>query len=1178
LVIEKSRVIVGIGASAGGIEAFRAFLENLPSDSGMSFVIVLHLSPDHPSMLSEILGRWTDMPVQQAVDGVAVEADHVHVMPPNAILTIEQGRLRLKAQDVPRWEITPIDTFFSSLAIDQRENAVGIVLSGTGSDGALGLRAIKNSGGITLAQGSDGTGPQYSGMPHSAIATGAVDLVVPVSEMPKRIASLRQKQIQHDRTPNDETLPKEIADARLDVCSVLRHRVGHDFSKYKHQTFLRRVQRRMHVLDLDAAAYLDYIRDDQNEAGLLFRDLLIGVTGFFREAETFAAVEHTVLPQLFKGKSADDCVRVWVPGCATGEEAYSLAILLREYVDKVPAPPNVQIFATDIDEPAIGVARAGRYPRLLLQDLPEARVARFFKSVEGTYAVTKEIRDLCTFSAHSVIRDPPFSRMDLVSCRNLLIYLDADLQGRVIPAFHYSLLPGGFLLLGGSETVTRYAELFDLIDKKHRIFRGRDIPSPPLEVSAAVGRRSPAPLTVREFNTHPPRVAQVANTHILDRFAPAFVVVNAVGDIVHYSARTGKYLEAAVGAPSRNLLSNARHGLRAELRTALRKATESGHRVERPRVIVEFDEEGLKAITLTIERLPGYDPEPHYVVVFADAGPILTVDESSIDERGQPNHDEMLQQLERDLRDTKEELQATVEEYETSLEEVKSANEELHSVNEELQSTNEELETSKEEIQSMNEELQTVNAQLIAKVGELDAANSDLQNLFEGTQVATVFLDRHMIIRGFTPTVGSIFNLIPSDEGRPITDIVSHLDYDDLRRDLRHVMDRLEPFERRLVRRDGNTHYLMRILPYRSTNNAVDGALVTFVDVTSVVHAEETLRVAKQHRQIERLFTVIPDAVIVLDRNGIGQFANEAASVMFEKDVDSFVGNAFEYPIKTGEVSQVQIPGKDGQRTGQMHVVECEWAATQAYLAVIVDITERKRAERLKDEFVSTVSHELRTPLTSIVGALGLLTGNAAGELPEPVARMIATALKNSQRLARLIDDILDTEKLELGKLVFDSKRIDVGALIEQAIEANRGFAESYGVQIRLDDSSVAANVYADPDRLMQVVTNLLSNAIKYSPSGQDVVVAITNASENVRISIRDRGPGIPEDFKPHIFEKFARADQSDSRKSGGTGLGLSIAKQIVDRLDGYVDFEDAIGGGTIFNVSLPRSKGRAEE
>ena len=856
--------IVGIGASAGGIEAFKGFFENMPPDSGLSFVVVLHLPADRKSILPEILGRWTSMPIREVTEGCLVDPDCVYVPPPGVVVTLNGDRLRLHrlAPNEAR-EPSPISMFFDSLAVALQEDAIGVVLSGTGNDGALGLKAIKTSGGLTLAQGTDGTAPQHGGMPDSAIATGAVDIIVPVEEMPGRIVAVQEARRKLDGTT--ELKAEQIDAIRLSICSVLNRQLGHDFSGYKDKTFLRRVQRRMQVLNAaNLPDYLARLENDRAEAGALFRDLLIGVTSFFRDVNTFETLKLTVFPHVFEGKSAGDTVRVWVPGCATGEEAYSLAILLREYADSIQGGvPKIQIFATDIDEPAIGTARAGRYPSTLLKGMPPERLSRFFVAgSDGSYVVSKDIRDLCTFSAHSLTRDPPFSRMDLVSCRNLLIYLNSDLQSAVIPAFHYCLVPGGILLLGSSESVSRHETLFQVLDRSNRIFQRRDGPSPPLQfmgrskggqtqqtVKASFAASGARPRPVR------PKMSARASARVLERFGPAFVMVTAEGDVTQYSSGIGRFLEPAVGSPDQNVFAMGRRGLSGPLRTALSEAVKTDRIVEKPRITVTVPGEGSRRITLSVEPMHEQGSTTLYLIVFVETAQQGNSDGGAqvIPEAAPDQH------FEAELRDTQEQLQSITEEHETALEELRSTNEELLSVNEEFQSTNEELETSKEEIQSINEELQTVNGQLAGKVDELDLKNTDLKNLFESTQVATIFLDPYLVVRSFTPAVASIYNLIPGDVGRPLSDIVSRLRYTGLREDVRQVFNTLEPLERRVVRDDDATHYLMRILPYRTPASTVDGALVTFVDVTSMVQAEkhQMLLVDELNHRVKNMLTVV---------------------------------------------------------------------------------------------------------------------------------------------------------------------------------------------------------------------------------------------------------------------------------------------------------------------------------
>jgi two-component system CheB/CheR fusion protein len=739
--------IVGIGASAGGIDAFHSFFDHMPADCGMAFVMVLHLPAARKSMLTEILARWTAMPVIEVTHGVEIEPNRVYVPPPHVIVTFDAGRLLMEMPPLGTDRVwRPIDAFFDSLGSALRERSVGIVLSGTGSDGALGLKAIKTCGGITLAQGSNGTAPEYGEMPAGAIATGAVDIIAPVEDMPAHLLRLK------DLAGRSSQAGPSTQDAqRLQICDILRTRVGHDFSGYRSQTFLRRVDRRMHVVNCATIPeYIARLNRDHDEVTRLFQDLLIRVTSFFRDNETFEVLATKVVPQLFKDKHADSTVRVWVPGCATGEEAYSLAILLREQMESLKGGPKVQIFATDIDETAIATARIGRYPKTLIEGMSPERRDRFFTLSNGSYAIAKEIRELCTFSLHNLIRDPPFSMMSLVSCRNLLIYMDTELQSRVIPVFHYSLMPGGILLLGSAESVAQYPILFDPVDKVAKIFR-------------RLPGRSP------EIQLRWPRLPR----------------------------------EPYEETPVARAIANRWRGL-------LNDEPPVPHSGEFNQPVMRFKD------------LLGDQPVDQVTGA----------------------------QLRSAVKTLCEELQSLSEEHQTALEELRSANEELHSVNEEMQSTNEELETSKEELQSLNEEMHTVNLRLTEKVDELDHTNSDLKNLFDSTQIATVFLDRHLIIRSFTPAIAAVYNLIPSDQGRPLTDIVSHLRYTSLREDVAFVFSSLEPLELRVDRNDGTAHYIMRIVPYREPDSTVSGALVTFIDVTNIVKAEEALVAADVRKDV----------------------------------------------------------------------------------------------------------------------------------------------------------------------------------------------------------------------------------------------------------------------------------------------------------------------------------------
>lgn len=854
--------IVGIGASAGDIPAMEAFFKGVPGGCGLAFVVVTHLSPERESLLHEVVARFTDLKVVIAADEMAVEPGTVYVMPHNAILGIEHGRLTLRRPDAAARERKPIDIFFASLAKDQGEYAAGVVLSGGDSDGTLGVKAIKEHGGLTLAQVQDGAGPRNPDMPKSAIASGLIDLALPAEEMgPKLIEFARGFE---KLGSLEERLDKDAAEARAaqaEIYRLLRSQTGHDFSGYKTKTFHRRVRRRMQLLQIDTiGTYVERLRADPDETMALFRDLLINVTNFFRDAEAFRSLEETVIPSILEGRGASDSVRVWVPGCATGEEVFSIAILIRERMSRMTVAPRVQIFATDIDDAALAVARTARYPGPLLESVSQARKDRFFTSDGASYVVSKEVRELCIFSPHSVIRDPPFSHMDLISCRNLLIYLGQEIQSRIIPTFHYAMKPGGFLFLGTSESISQHGDLFATVEKKHRIFQarhhsaGRAPRLPPLIASGLQGGNEALQQAgVRRPPGYPLRHAVEAQ--VLEHFAPAHVVVNGYGEVVYYSARTGRYLEAAQGAPTRHLLTMARRGLRLDLRSALREAMETQLSVTRGDIFVEDEGDRLQELRLTVEPLADRDqPEPLYIVLFEPQGSAQTRAERSRESAIAATTD-----LERELRDTRERLQSTVEEYETALEELKASNEEPVSVNEESQSTNEELEASKEELQSLNEELSTINAELSGKIEELDRANNDLKNLFESTEIATVFLDRHLVIRNFTPAASTFFNLRAIDVGRPLTDLATRLDYPALKAHIVGVFKSGERLEHQIARDADGRHYLVRLIPYRNGDQGIEGVVVTFVDVTSLAEAEEHQRtlISELNHRVKNMLTVV---------------------------------------------------------------------------------------------------------------------------------------------------------------------------------------------------------------------------------------------------------------------------------------------------------------------------------
>ncbi len=889
--------IVGIGASAGGLAAFEAFFSGMPAlgDPGMAFVLVQHLAPDHKSILTELIRRYTRMQVFEVEDGMVVRPNCAYIIPPNRDMAFLGGALQLLEPSAPRGQRLPIDFFFRSLAQDQHERAIGIVLSGTGSDGTLGVRAIKGEGGMVIAQNPAST--EHDGMPRSAIATGLVDFELPPAEMPAQLITYAGRAFGHPSTATAPTPKAENALKKIFV--LLRSQVGHDFSQYKPSTIQRRIERRMAVHQIETLdSYIKFLQATPAETEALFRDLLIGVTSFFRDPEAFRALEEQVIPKLFADRPAGATIRVWVPGCSSGEEAYSLAILLQERPEVQKQRFNLQVFATDIDSQAVATARAGLYPASIGADLTEERLARFFvpESVGAggdplAFRIHKNLRDLLVFSEQDVIKDPPFSKLDLVSCRNLLIYMGGELQKKLIPLFHYALNPGGFLFLGTSETVGEHADLFAVQDRKAKLyqrkedFHGRQRAAlgwflPPLtgpmeEAPARPAARAalPGKLSLRELT----------ETALLQEVAPGGALVNAGGDILYLHGRTGLYLEPTPGEVGiANILKMAREGLRRDLATSLHKTAATGEAVRCFGLRVKTNGD-FSRVNLTVRPVspnlvapvlgkPAATTEtPLFLVILQEAPeaaavlghpyPVGSDPYGGHAEAGAVDVDARIAALKQELRAKEEYLQTANEELETSNEELKSSNEEMQSVNEELQSTNEELETSKEELQSVNEELATVNAELQTKVADLSRANNDMNNLLAGTGIATVFVDHQLRILRFTPAATRIINLILTDVGRPVGHLVSNLTgYNRLTQDVQAVLDTLLPREAQVQTAEGNW-YTMRILPYRTLDNVIEGAVITFVDITELRQTDAMCRALEQ--KYRTLHELSPDAHVV---------------------------------------------------------------------------------------------------------------------------------------------------------------------------------------------------------------------------------------------------------------------------------------------------------------------------
>jgi len=848
-IIPNGFPIVGIGASAGGLEALELFLKHVPEGSGMAFVIVQHLDPTHKGILVELLQRTTRIPVAQVRDRQKVAPDRVYVIPPNKDMSILHGVLHLLEPAAPRGLRLPIDFFFRSLADDCETRSIGVILSGMGSDGTLGLRAIKEKAGVVFVQAP--ASAKFDGMPRSAVDAGLADVVAPAEELPGRIIEyLKHAPLIAQSDPSREI---KVQSALEKVFILLRTQTGHDFSPYKKSTIYRRVERRMGLHQIDKiATYVRFLRENPREIELLSKELLIGVTSFFRDPPAWEQLKEEVIPALLEAHPKGGVLRAWTAGCSSGEEAYSLVMVFKEALERVnPAGRfSLQVFATDLDRDAIDRARAGVYPANIAADISSERLRRFFAQDEHGYRVGKEIRETVVFAPQDLIMDPPFTKLDLLICRNLLIYLDQGMQKKLIPLFHYSLNPGGVLFLGSAETIGAFTHLFAPLAKKERLYRRLDaaLGAEPVEFpSSFVPYRPDAAGVQPQARMAGPNLQALADQLLLQRFAPAAVLTNDKGDILYISGRTGRYLEPAAGKANWNIFAMAREGLRYELSNGFQKALGQKASVSLKGVKVGTNG-GVQAVDITVHPI---DEPPSLqgmvMIVFSDAATPPETQAAGKPPRPSTRMDR-LAALERELQQAREEVQTTREEMQTSQEELKSANEELQSTNEELQSTNEELTTSKEEMQSLNEELQTVNNELQAKVDELSQANNDMKNLLNSTDIATLFLDDQLAVRRFTTQTTSIIKLIAGDAGRPITDITTDLDYPQMAVDAREVLRTLVFIERQIATRDGRW-FLVRIMPYRTLENRIDGVVITFSNITAAKQLEAQLRQTRAGRK-----------------------------------------------------------------------------------------------------------------------------------------------------------------------------------------------------------------------------------------------------------------------------------------------------------------------------------------
>jgi two-component system, chemotaxis family, CheB/CheR fusion protein len=939
-------LVVGLGASAGGLEALQAFFAAAPTDAGLSFVVVQHLEPAGPNLLPELLGKATALRVIEAQDGTPLATDLVLVAPPQALVRLDERVVRVLPASSPEELRNPIDAFFTSLAEARQAAAVAVVLSGNGTDGTLGLKAVSDAGGLTLAQ--DPATARADGMPRNAATFGPADRVLSPDKMPDELIAYARHVRALAAAGEGDALHQQIADSLAAICDALLAATDHNFKHYKTSTLVRRIGRRMQIHRLRTAdQYLERLKNDKDEAAALFKDLLIGVTQFFRDSEAFDALALQVLPQILADRSPTDPVRIWVPGCATGEEAYTLAMLVRERLDKTQNPTEVQIFATDINERALATARQGAYPPSIGEDVPADRLKRFFLKKGNQYHVVKEVRELCLFSAHDLIRDPPFSRLDLISCRNLLIYLGPHLQKKLIPLFHYALRPGGYLFLGPAETITAHRDLFRPVDVKHRL--SQRLPTA-VRSSAllARGERFRVPARPHEAaRPGEPDLHLVMQRIVLDEFAPKSVVVNEDGQILCASGGLETYLGIAAGTFQNNVIKLARPGLRVGLRSAFAEAVKTSRTVVNDHITLKTDQ-GIHRVRLTVQPMPQLGEQTGlYLVVFQDSGPVAGPEPRATDQPPAEHADALIEQLERELRTTREDLEKTIQDLEAANEEMKSSNEELLSMNEELQSANEELETSKEEIQSANE--------------ALGRANADLENLLTSTRIATVFLDDDGRIQRFTPAVAAVYNLLPQDVGRPLSDLTHKARAMPPLPAPRELRQAGRAAEAEIQTADGRW-YIRRALPYRTHLGKEEGMVVTFTDVTALKTTEAKLRdLADLLRIAPVLVRDLDDRIVFWDAGAEQMYGYAAAEAVGQVSHD-LLRTSFPRPFEDLRAELLAAGQWEGELThhrkdGSVIHVVCRWVLRPAegdqpaaILVASADITDRKRVETALQE------------------------------------------------------------------------------------------------------------------------------------------------------------------------------------------------------------------------------------
>lgn len=1194
--------IVGIGGSAGGLEAFQELLKNVSNKPGAALVFIMHLAPGHKSLLPELLARTTKMPVLEITSGMIPKINHVYVKPPNTNLVLAGGKLILSAPQGEDAGRKPIDSFFHSLAEGLGNRSVGIILSGTATDGTLGAEAIKAEGGIVFAQ--DQKSVKFGDMPQSAISAGCVDFVL----TPKKIAVELMRIARHpfltSVTPIRIDEPIVVEGKGFEgIFDILRRAKGLDFTYYKAATISRRISRRMVLLKQDSFKdYIKFLRGNKDEVGRLYEDLLLNVTSFFRDKKVFDALEKSVIPAILKNKTKNQGIRVWVPGCSSGEEAYSIAMIFHEALGRKAGVVPVQIFATDVSDNGIIKARRGIYGPGIKDDVTPARLKRFFTKKDNNYEISKSLREMCVFSKQNVFSDPPFSNLDLISCRNLLIYFQSVLQKKVFRNFHYGLRPGGFLVLGSSESAGGYSDIFKDMDRKRKIFVKKYVPiGPGLELG-----QKHYPLKKLEVKEEPDiktgkeiDILGLADRIVLNELAPCGVLIDDNMKVVQFRGKTGRFLESAAGRPSHDIFKLAREGLLMPLRSAIYDARKTKHAVKRKADNVSCNGRKVSVAITVVPVKSGPLKEEFFLVLFDEtfrsAGPKdLSLKGMAVKKDG------YIKGLEKELAETKEYLQTVIEEQGNVNEEVKTANEEILSSNEELQSSNEELETAKEELQSSNEELTTTNEELQGRTAEISLLNNDLINLLSSVNIPIVMLDTAMVIRRITPQADKVLNITPSDVGRPIDRIKLNLDIPDLEKTLSDVMESFHPktFE---IKDKKENWFSVYIRPYRTMDNKIDGAVAIFIDITASKKSQQLIREARNYA--ENIVETVREPLIVLSADLRVISANKAFYRIFKVDhketEDRFIydlGNRQWNIPKLRQLLEDILPKKSsfddyeiehnfetvGRKIMLLNARRVE--AAQMILLAIEDVTEQRAAgvkrehlleqlatsSEVKSKFASMVSHELRSPLGAIKEGINLVLEGMEGDINDKQKHVLTIAKNNTDRLSRMINNVLDFQKMESGKMEFDVQEGDINAVALEVGKAMGKLAKEKGLDLVVELDDGLPKIRFDRDKIVQVFTNLLNNAIKFTEKGR-ILVCIKKEDNVVHVTVKDDGPGISSEDLKRLFQPFEQLNGVRDKKKGGTGLGLVISKEIVLAHKGKIWAESP-------PVGLPAEGGRAGE